>query len=81
MTRPKTLKFAIEKTNLIEYMISQLPKLYFGDEIKYQTVHVDYDDQKKREQILNIDIFVTKILKTYLKAIDYADIPRNRSLI
>lgn len=81
MTRSKSLKYAVEKTDLIEKMLEQLPKLYYQDKMEYRTQHVMFDAAIYKEGLYNIDIFQIKVFKAFLKAIDFTDIERNRRLM
>lgn len=81
MTRPKTLKYAVEETNFIESLLEELPKLYYLDKIEFRTEHIMFDQSIFKEGLINVDIMVTKILKTYLKAVSPYDVQRNKRLM
>ncbi len=57
MTRSKSLKYAVEHTDIIEKMLEQLQKLYYQDKMEYRTEHVMFDASIYKEGLYNIDIF------------------------
>jgi hypothetical protein len=71
----------VEETDLIERMVEQLTKLYYKDKYEFRMEHIMYDVSVYKEGLYNMDIFLLKIYKAYLKALDFSDIPRNRRLI
>ena len=81
MTRQKTLKFVMEQTDLIEKIVTQLAKLYYHDKIEHRTQHVVYDASLYKEGLYNIDIFLIKVFKSFLKAVDFSDVERNKRLL
>jgi hypothetical protein len=81
MTRSKSLKYAVEQTDILEKMIEQLQKLYYKDKMEYRTEHIMLDDSVYKEGLYNIDIFQIKVFKAFLKAVDFTDVARNRRLM
>ena len=77
MTRANTLKYAVESTDMIEQMLTQAARLYYHDKIEFRTEHILYDQSLFKEGLYNIDIFIIKIFKSFVKAIDFNNVERN----
>lgn len=58
-----------------------MTKFYYLDTIELKTEHVMFDQALIKEGLLNMEIFLVKIVKTFLKAVDPSDVPRNKRLM
>lgn len=81
MARTNSLKYAIEETTFLECLIEQLPKLYYIDRQELRTEHVMFDHSLFKEGLYNMEIFIIKIIKSFLKAVNPTDVQRNRKLM
>lgn len=81
MSRDKTLKYILNQTDMLERLLGQLSKLYYTDIIEQRTEHIMFDQSIYKEGVYNVDLYITKIFKTYLKAVDFTDVPRNKKLM
>jgi hypothetical protein len=57
MTTSKSLKYAVEQTDILEKMIEQLQRFYYQDKTEYRTEHIMFDNTIYKEGLYNIDIF------------------------
>jgi hypothetical protein len=71
----------VEQTDLIEKLVEQLAKLYYHDKMEYRTEHIMFDASLYKEGLYNIDIFIIKVFKSFLRALDFTDVERNKRLL
>ena len=69
-----SLKYAIEETTFLECLIEQLPKLYYIDRQELRIEHVMFDHSLFKEGLYNMEIFIIKIIKSFLKAVNPTDV-------
>ena len=81
MARTKSLKYAIEETSFLESILEELPRLYYIDKMELKTEHVMFDEGIFKDGLYNMEIFLTKICKSFLKAVNFRDVPRNTKLM
>ena len=81
MTRSKTLQYIVKETTIIEQLLEQLIDFYYKDRQENRVEHITYDFSVVKEGLYNMDIQVTRTFKSFLKAIDPSDIPRNKRLM
>jgi hypothetical protein len=81
MTRAKTLKYAIEECSFLESLLEQAQKLYYMDTTEHRTQHIMFDQSIYKECLYNIDIQLTKVIKAFMKAIDFSDVQRNKRIM
>lgn len=49
--------------------------------MQLRTEHIMFDQSIYKEGLYNIDIFLTKTIKTYMKAVNPFDVKRNKKLL
>lgn len=81
MTRYQTLTHLISKTNFIEKLLEQVAKFYYQDLQEYRTEHIMFDASDYKEGLYNMDLFIFKVLKSFLKAVDFSDVERNKKIM
>jgi hemerythrin len=81
MTRHQTLTQLISKTDFIEKLLEQVAKLYYQDLQEHRTEHIMFEASSYKEGLYNIDLFIFKVVKAFLKAVDFSDIERNKKIM
>ncbi len=71
----------ISKTDFIEKLLEQVAKLYYHDLQKHMTKHIEFDATTFKEGLYNIELFFFKVLKSFLKAVDFSDVERNKRIM
>jgi hemerythrin len=81
MTRHQTLTHLISKTDFIEKLLEQVAKLYYQDLQEHRTEHIMFEASSYKEGLYNIDLFIFKVVKAFLKAVDFSDVERNKKIM
>jgi hypothetical protein len=81
MTKADALKYFLYETDFLESLLSHLPKLYFLDAIKQRTEMVMYDVELFKEDLYNVEIQIIKVLKLYIREVDYTNEKKNKQLL